>query len=193
MDNSEKLLERIAALEAENRRLREREIDADTTLRILIQKLPTPAVALDAHLRLLYANSSFVELLDYDSRMEVTLQSDDSGAELRNIVSGQVYELIEGVHRTGEDKLRAQMSVAGDGDYSISVFSIRRGELTIALVYNMNNPVVRTTEVVSQLTATIDRNMRMIQNIAFMLGEEVSENAKELGAVIKTLQYPNEK
>lgn len=186
------LHDRIAILEAENRRLREREMDIEITLKTLIHKLPTPAVALDANLKLLYANSTFVELLDYESRMAVDLAPNMQGAELCNIVSTPVYELIEGTHRSGEDSLRSQMNLA-DGDYSISVFSIRRSELTIALVFNMNNPVVRTTEVVSRLTATIDRNMRMIQNIAFLLGEEVSENAKELGAVIKTLQYPDEK
>lgn len=186
------LLDRIAILEAENRRLREREIDIEITLKTLIHKLPTPAVALGANLKLLYANSSFVELLDYESRLTVDIAPNMQGAELRNIVSRPVYELIEGTHRSGEDVLRAQMSVPG-GDYAISVFCIRRGELTIALVFNMNNPAVRTTQVVSQLTATIDRNMKMIQNIAFLLGEEVSENAKELSAVIKTLQYPDEK
>lgn len=186
------LQERIAILEAENRRLREREMDIEMMMKTLIQKLPTPAVALDAELRLLYANSSFVELLDYESRLTADLTPHMQGVELRNIVSKPVYELIEGTHRSGEDRLRSHLSIPG-GDYSISVFNIRRGELTIVMVYNMNNPVVRTTEVVTQLTATIDRNMRMIQNIAFLLGEEVSENAKELGAVIKTLQYSDEK
>lgn len=192
MDNTSQLLERISTLEAENRRLREREVDAETTLRTLIQKLPTPAAALDANLRLLYANSALIELLDYENRLEISSLHDVRGAELRNIVSRPMYEMIEGTHRTGEDKLRTHMSVRGS-DYLVSAFSIRRGELTIVLIYNMNNPVVRTTEIIAQLTSTIDRNMRMIQNIAFLLGEEVSENAKELGAVIKTLQYPDEK
>lgn len=193
MENeNQQLRHRIETLEAENRRLREREIDTETTLRILIQKLPTPAVALDANLRLLYANESFLDLLDYRSRSIIGHVPQMQGVELSRIVSQPVFELIMGTHTSGEDKLRAEIELP-DGDYSISVFSIRRGELTIALIFNMNNPRVRTTEIVSRLTLTIDRNMRMIQNIAFLLGEEVSENAKELSAVIKELQYPDEK
>lgn len=192
MNTIASLEERIALLEAENRRLRERETDTELTLRTIIMKLPTPTIALDATLKLLYANQSFIELLTYESRLTVDMAHSIQGTELKNIVSSTVYDLIEGVHRSGEDNLRVAISVP-DGDFSISVFSIRRNEMTIVLVNNMNNPVVRTTEIITQLTATIDRNMSMIQNIAFLLGEEVSENAKELGAVIKALQYPDEK
>lgn len=189
----ENLHQRLQILEAENRRLREREADAETTIRTLIEKLPTAAVALDATMRVLYANGAFVELLDYDARQMIDLLPNMQGIELRNIVSEPVYELIEGVHSSGQDAPRHLIRVPAEGEYSISVFNIRRSELTIALVYNLNNPEIRTTEIVSRLTATIDRNMRMIQNIAFLLGEEVSENAKEIGAVIKTLQSTNER
>lgn len=189
----ENLHQRLQILEAENRRLREREADAETTIRTLIEKLPTAAVALDATMRVLYANGAFVELLDYDARQMIDLLPNMQGIELRNIVSEPVYELIEGVHSSGQDASRHLIRVPAEGEYSISVFNIRRSELTIALVYNLNNPEIRTTEIVSRLTATIDRNMRMIQNIAFLLGEEVSENAKEIGAVIKTLQSTNER
>ncbi|CDN31053.1 hypothetical protein BN938_0954 [Mucinivorans hirudinis] len=189
--NNELLQERISLLEAENRRLREREADTELTLGILITKLPTPTVLLDKNLSLLYANGSFIELLNYESKLLIEAMPTPRGVELKNIVSEPVYEFVEGVHHSGEDRVRVQMSVPG-GDYSLSVFSIRRGELTLLMVNCLNNPTARTTEIVAQLTATIDRNMAMIQNIAFLLGEEVSENARELGAVIKALQYRDE-
>lgn len=167
--------------------MREREADTASVLRILIQKLPTAAVALDEQLRVLYANGAFNDLLDWQSRITAAQPE----AELRSIVSTPVFKLIQGTHLSGEDVALQQMNLP-DGDFNISVYSIRRGVLTIALVSNMNNPKVRVTEVVSRLQQTIDRNMSMIQQIASLLGEQVSQNANELGDIIRTIQYPDE-
>lgn len=183
------LKEKMSILEAENRRLREREVDTASVLRIMIQKLPTAAVALDANLCIMHANNAFIDLLDWQARAffdNTTL----GPVPLQNIVSPPVFSLIQGTHISGEDAPRAELNLP-DGDFNISVYNIRRNELTIALVSNLNNPEVRTTEVVTRLQQTIDRNLNMIQQIASLLGEEVSQNATELSAIIKTIQYPN--
>ena len=60
MDASNDLLLRIEQLEAENRRLREREADSLQTLHTLIRKLPAAAVALGAGSVVLRANEPFV-------------------------------------------------------------------------------------------------------------------------------------
>lgn len=186
------LQEKVDYLQNENRRLRERESDSMSVLRILVQKLPMPAVALGGKLDVLYTNNGFVDLLDWQARAAIEQKSTVDGAQLREIVSRPVFELIQGTHISGEDAMRAEMHLP-DGDYAISVYSIRRGELSIAIVSNLNNPQVRTTEVVARLQQTIERNMSMIQQIASLLGEEVSQNAMELNAIIRTIQYPTEK
>ncbi len=180
---------RIRELEAENRRLREREADSASVLRVLIQKIPAAAIAIDSSLDVLYANVAFRDLLGWQARALLDNQIGSSQVALRDIVSLPVYKLIKGTHLSGSDTTREQLSLP-DGDFSFSVFSIRRNELTIAMVSNLNNPEVQTTEVVSRLQHTIDRNMSMIQKVAFLLGEEVSENASELSDIIRTLQYP---
>lgn len=185
------LQEKLDFLQKENRRLRERENDSMSVLRILIQKLPTPAVALDASLKVMYTNKGFVDLLNWQARAAIEDKGNVEQVPLEEIVSEPVFDLIQGTHLSGEDAIRAEMHLP-DGDFNISVYSIRRGDLTIAIVSNMNNPQVRTTEVVARLQQTIERNMSMIQQIASLLGEEVSQNAMELNAIIKTIQYPDD-
>lgn len=185
------LQEKVDFLQKENRRLRERENDSMSVLRILIQKLPTPAVALDASLNVMYTNKGFVDLLTWQAKAAIEDKGNVEPVALDEIVSEPVFDLIQGTHLSGEDAIRAEMHLP-DGDFTISVYSIRRGDLTIAIVSNMNNPQVRTTEVVARLQQTIERNMSMIQQIASLLGEEVSQNAMELNAIIKTIQYPDD-
>lgn len=184
------LLDKITHLESENRRLREREADTTSVLRTVIHKMPIAAVALDANLNIMYANNSFIDLLDWQSRAAFDNKAALDSIALQNIVSPPVFSLIQGTHISGQDAIRAELNLP-DGDFNISVYNIRRNELTLAMVSNLNNPEVRTTEIVARLQQTIDRNMSMIQQIASLLGEEVSQNASELSDIIKTIQYPN--
>ena len=189
------LQEKIKYLQAEVKHLREREDDTKNVLRTIIQKLPVAAVVVDTDLNVLYANPHFVDLLDWQSKALLESQIMDAknpNVTLKDIVADPVFKIVQGTHLSGDDSDRADFHLP-DGDFNISVYSIRRGDLTIALVRNMNNPEVRTAEVVARLQQTIDRNMSMIQNIASLLGEEVSHNASELNAIIKTIQYPDEK
>ena len=189
------LQEKIKYLQAEVKHLREREDDTKNVLRTIIQKLPVAAVVVDTDLNVLYANPHFVDLLDWQSKALLESQIMDAknpNVSLKDIVADPVFKIVQGTHLSGDDSDRADFHLP-DGDFNISVYSIRRGDLTIALVRNMNNPEVRTAEVVARLQQTIDRNMSMIQNIASLLGEEVSHNASELNAIIKTIQYPDEK
>lgn len=181
------LKQRIEVLEAENRRLREREIDANRTLSTLIKKLPMAALAIDSNLKLLYSNDSLMDLLDYQARQVAQILPSMEGVALESIVSNEFFTLVSNAHLTGQDSDRVYFPYEGTV-YAVSVYSIRRGELTIALVRGLNDPQLNTEEVVACLRETISRNMSMIQQVALLLGEEVSQNAKVLGSVIETLQ-----
>lgn len=181
------LKQRIEVLEAENRRLREREIDANRTLSTLIKKLPMAALAIDSNLKLLYSNDSLMDLLDYQARQVAQILPSMEGVALESIVSKEFFTLVSNAHLTGQDSDRVYFPYEGTV-YAVSVYSIRRGELTIALVRGLNDPQLNTEEVVACLRETISRNMSMIQQVALLLGEEVSQNAKVLGSVIETLQ-----
>lgn len=183
----QELRQRIELLELENRRLREREIDANRTLSTLIKKLPMAALAVDHNLKLLYSNDLLMDLLDYQARQVAQILPSMEGVALESIVSREFYTLVSNSHLTGQDSDRVYFPYEGT-IYAVSVYSIRRGELTIALVRGLNDPQLNTEEAVACLRETISRNMSMIQQVALLLGEEVSENAKVLGSVIQTLQ-----
>lgn len=183
----DELKAQIETLEAENRKLRQREIDANQTLRTLITKLPMAALAVDADMKLLYANDHLMDLLDYQARQAAQILPSMEGASLEALVSREFYTLIYNAHVTGEDADRVYFPYDGNM-YAVSVYNIRRGELTIALVRGLHNQQLNTEEVISQLKEVINRNMSMIQQVALLLGEEASENAKVLGSVINLLQ-----
>jgi hypothetical protein len=47
---------------------------------------------------------------------------------------------------------------------------------------------VRQEEIINRVTEVIDENLKMVQNIAFLLGEGASTSEKMLNSIIETYQ-----
>lgn len=192
MMSQEELLGRIEQLEAENRRLRERETDSVRTLHTLVRKLPAPSVAVGPGMNILQANAAFIRLGGYRATQFAENAPALDGVPLNAILPQEICTVAETVHTSGEDTEREDIML-DRVPYTLSVYSIRRGELSIVLLRNLADPDIQVEELTARLQQTADRNIRMIQQIAFLLGEEVSESAKTIGSVIRALQGSGEK
>lgn len=190
--SEEELLGRIEQLEAENRRLRERERDSIQTLQTLVRKLPAASAAVGPGMNILLANAPFIRLGGYRAAQLAENAPALAGVPLHDILPQEVCTVAEAVHTTGEDTEREDIALGGK-PYTLSVYSIRRSELTIVLLRNLADPDIQVEELTARLQQTADRNIRMIQQIAFLLGEEVSESAKTIGSVIRALQATQKK
>lgn len=189
---SNELLARIEQLEAENRRLRERENDSTKTLHTLIRKLPAACAAVGPDLNILLANGPFIRLTGFRGAQLAESTPALAGIPLHEVFPEHLCPIVTSTHRSGEDALREDV-ILNESPYVLSAFSIRRGELTIVLLRHMADPGVRAEELAARLSQTVDRSIQMIQQVAFLLGEEVSENAKVIGSVIQALQLPEAK
>ncbi|MCC8062631.1 MAG: hypothetical protein LIO68_05240 [Rikenellaceae bacterium] len=192
MMSQEELLGRIERLEAENRRLRERETDSVRTLHTLIRKLPAPSAAVGPGMNILLANAAFIRLGGYRAAQLAESAPALDGVPLNAILPREICTVAETVHTSGEDTEREDIVLDGV-PYTLSVYNIRRGELSIVLLRNLADPDIQVEELTARLQQTADRNIRMIQQIAFLLGEEVSESAKTIGSVIRALQGSGKK
>lgn len=187
MEASHDLLLRIEQLEAENRRLRERETDIQQTLHTLIRKLPAAAVALGPGNHILRANEPFIRAGGYQTMQRAEATPALAGVALREVLSGELCDMVEQTQATGEDLEREDLLWHG-APYTFSVYNIRRGKLTILLLRNLAAADIRVEELTARLQEAADRNIRMTQQIAFLLGEEVSESTKSIGSVIRALR-----
>lgn len=187
MPHEKELLARIEQLEVENRRLRERENDSTQTLHTLIRKLPAASAAIGPGLNILLANPPFIALGGYRGSQLAESAPALTGTPLEEILPPELCAAAESAHIAGEDTEREDVVLNGE-TYVLSAYSIRRGELTIILLRCMADRHVRVEELAARLQQTADRNIRMIQQIAFLLGEEVSESAKSIDSVIRALR-----
>ena len=191
MDREAELLERIERLEAENRRLRERENDSVSALHSLIRKLPAPAVAVGEGSEILVANEPFLREGGYRTRRLADEAPALAGVAVGAVLPEELCVLVEAAHGAGEDTERFDTLWNGEL-YTFSAFHIRRGRLTIVLLRPLAAAEIPVDELTERLQQEADRNVPMIQQIAFLLGAEASESAKTIGSVIRALKAARE-
>lgn len=151
----------------------------------MLQKLPSAIVIVDANLKVIESNQSFINTLGEDAAEINDIIPGLVGADLKTLVPFQIYKLFTSVISNNENLLNRDVPL-GDRLLNVSVFSIKKGEIAGAVLRDMYLPEVRKEEVIHRVTEVIDENLNLVQQIAFLLGEGASKTERMLNSIIES-------
>ncbi|MGE4288206.1 MAG: [Fe-Fe] hydrogenase large subunit C-terminal domain-containing protein [Salinivirgaceae bacterium] len=175
LENSEKeaLIEKEAVKEMSN------------TTNIMMQKIPSGIVIIDKDLKIIQSNKRFINLLGEDAETINEVIPMLKGADLKSLLPPNVTNLFQYAINS-DDGIENRDIVIEQQLLNISIFPIKRGEVAGAVIRDMFLPEVRREEVMSRITDVIDKNLKMVQNIGFLLGEGASETEQMLKSIINS-------
>jgi hypothetical protein len=75
---------------------------------------------------------------------------------------------------------------------NISVFPIKKDLIIGAVFKDLYQPEVRKDEVIGRINDVIEKNLSMVQQIGFLLGEGASETEKMLNSIVNSFEKDNE-
>lgn len=175
------LLESEKNLKTENQKFKSQ----FETLSGLIHSLPSAVVIVDDKLRVIESNESFIKILGEDATMINDVIPGLIGADLKTLLPYNMYNLFSYVLKNGEHILSRDINYQ-EGLLNVSIFSLKQDKIVGAVFRDMYVAEVRQEEVISRISDTIDENLKMVQNIAFLLGEGASKTEKMLNSIIET-------
>ncbi len=184
---NEKLAQTRKALEeSEQAAQKEKEtaMEAMETTKAMLQKIPTGILLVNDQLKIIQANQTFIRLLGDEVTEINEIIPGLAGADLKTLVPYNFYNFFSYVLEHDESVINRDVHY-GDKMYNLSVFSIRKHKVVGAVVRDMHSPEVRGDEVIHRLTEAIDENLRMVQQIGFLLGEGASKTEQMLNSVIE--------
>ncbi len=159
--------------------------DAMETVDAMLQKLPSAVVIADKKLKIVHSNQSFIDLLGDDALEISDIIPGLIGADLKTLLPYNIYNQFSYALQNGEDVMNRDLSYK-EGLLNVSVFTIKRGNVVGAILRDMYAPEVRKEEVIKRVTEVIDKNLAMVQEIGFLLGEGASETEQMLNSILKT-------
>jgi len=190
---NEKLERTREALEASEKIAQEEKQmikELSLTSNIMLQKVPSGVVIVDKNMKILQSNSRFIHLLGEDAENINEVIPGLTGADLKTLLPSNIINLFQYVINNNDDLENRDLHLENQL-LNISIFPIKKDEVAGAVIRDMYLPEVQREEVMSRITDVIDKNLKMVQNIGFLLGEGASETEQMLKSIINS--YKSEK
>lgn len=162
------------------------------TAKFMLQNVPSGVVIVDKDLKILQSNKRFINLLGDDAENINEVIPELRGADLKTLLPVNIVNLFQ-YSLTNNDSIENKDIKLGEQLLNISIFPIKQNEIVGAVIRDMYLPEVRREEVMARITEVIDKNLKMVQNIGFLLGEGASETEQMLKSIINTYKSDNKK
>lgn len=192
---NEKLAQMQDALrESEHMARQEQEAaqEASAMIHAMLQKIPSAVVIVDRNLKILQSNQSFIELIGDDAREINEVIPGLVGADLKSLLPHSIYALFSYVLTSNEEVVNRDIH-QDELFVGVSVFPIRATHIVGAVIRDLSMPEVRKEEVVNRVTEVIDKNLALVQQIGFILGEGASETERMLNSIVESYKSGKKK
>jgi len=159
--------------------------EASEIVHRMLHKLPSMVVICDHQLKIIHANESFIQMLGEDAREIHEVVPGLTGADLKTLLPYHISSLFSYV--LSQNESITNRDIQFDGKLlNVSVFVIEKGKIAGAVLRDMSAPEVQKEEVVKRLTEVIDKNLGLVQQIGFIMGEGAAETERMLNSIIKS-------
>ncbi len=149
----------------------------------LIERMPSAVVIVDENLRIVECNSAFVALGGSDAELIHESNPGLVGANLEAVVP--ISSHFRRVLESGEDLLEKNIACHASILHS-SIFSIEPHHVVGGIFQDITQPSVRKEEIVRKARQVIQDNLKTVQKIAYLLGENASETEITLNSIIES-------
>ncbi|MEE1119844.1 MAG: (Fe-S)-binding protein, partial [Bacteroidales bacterium] len=166
-----------------------RKIAQDKT-NILLKKIPQGIVIVNDSLKIVDTNEKFASMLGEEVKMLYDANPGLHGADITKLVP--FHKFFSSVLSTGVDVLEQDIR-DGDNYYSLSIFSVQDFSLVCGILQNLHAPEVRKDIVLKRTQDVIMENMKVVQKIAFLLGENASYTEAMLNSIVESHQDKEKK
>ena len=152
---------------------------------VLLQRMPSGVIMADNHLRVLECNLHVARMLGDDVSLIYEANPGLAGASLEKLVP--FHRMFAQVIESGNDIIDREVKM-GSRALKVSVFTIQPHKIVGAIIRDLNNPEVRSDEIIKRTRAVIKENLETVQQIAYLLGENTSKTETALHSIMELLQ-----
>ncbi len=154
----------------------------------LVRAMPSGVVVADAELRVVECNENFARLLGPEAVTAYEAKPGLAGAELEKLLPfSELFERV--LAEDGPEALERDLRL-GERVLHGTVFVIERGAYAGGVFQDVTLPWIQRDRIVAQAKTVIDKNLRTVQRIAYLLGENAADTESILESIIGSFSQP---
>lgn len=151
----------------------------------LLDRLPAGVITVDQDLKVLQSNKEFINILGNEAKEIADVVPGLIGADLKLLVPSQIFHYFSYVLETNANIQNKDIRIDGKL-LNISVFTIKTNQIIGGIIRDMYLPEVQKDEIVNRVNEVINKNLKLVQEIAFLLGEGAADTEQMLNSVIES-------
>lgn len=148
---------------------------------LLMQKMPYAVVLVDDKLKIIEANQNFAILTGSDIEMAYDAEPGLPGADLSKILPESKY--FENLIRTGGDIIEKDIRVNNQVAH-LSIFTIQKHKIVCGIMHTFSSSDISKNEIARRSKEVIRLNLKTVQKIALLLGENAAQTETLLNSLI---------
>lgn len=154
----------------------------------MLKKIRAGIVIVDQDLRIIDSNLGFARMFGQENEELFETIPGLHGAELDMLVPEVVVEMFKSIFETGESRLERDIKFQNKL-LSINVMTIHKNKVVGAIIRDMSAPMLERAEIIERAKQVNRKNMKTVQEIAFLLGENAAQTEELLNSIIESQKY----
>lgn len=155
---------------------------------IMIQKIRAGIVIVNKELKIIESNMGFARMFGEENEELFETIPGLHGAELDMFVPDVVVEMFRSIIESGESRLERDIKFQNHL-LSINVMTIHRNSVAGAIIRDMSAPLLERAEIIARARQVNRKNMKTVQEIAYLLGENAAQTEELLNSIIEAQKY----
>lgn len=145
----------------------------------LLQRMPSAVVIVDDHLRIIECNAAFVRLFAGEEETPDDLEGRAVGSVI------PFSNLFRRVLESGDDIVGHDMRYLRS-ILTTSIFTIEANSVVGGIFRDITEPTFQKEQIIARAQAVIEKNLKTVQQIAYLLGENAADSEIILNSIVSS-------
>lgn len=154
----------------------------------MLQKIRAGIVIVDSNLKIIDSNLGFAKLVGGENEELFETIPGLKGADLEMLVPGIIVDMFRSVFETGESRIERDITYQNKL-LSVGIVTIHKNQVAGALIRDLSAPMLERAEIIERAKQVNRKNMKTVQQIAYLLGENAAQTEELLNSIIESQKY----
>jgi PAS domain S-box-containing protein len=154
----------------------------------MLQKIRAGIVIVSDDLKIIESNLGFARMIGEENEELFETIPGLKGADLDMLVPEVIVDMFRSIFESGESRIERDIKYQNKL-LSIGIATIHKNKIAGAIIRDLSAPMLERAEIIERAKQVNRKNMKTVQQIAYLLGENAAQTEELLNSIIESQKY----
>jgi PAS domain S-box-containing protein len=154
----------------------------------MLQKIRAGIVIVSSDLKIIESNLGFARMVGEENEELFETIPGLRGADLEMLVPDVIVDMFRSIFESGESRIERDIKYQNKL-LSIGIATIHKNKIAGAIIRDLSAPMLERAEIIERAKQVNRKNMKTVQQIAYLLGENAAQTEELLNSIIESQKY----